>query len=80
MQINVYTKATCPLCDKAKDVLAQHGLSFREINITDNAELAARFDTCVPVVEIDGKIRFRGKVDAVLLRRLLDHAGERNAK
>jgi hypothetical protein len=25
----------------------------------------------VPVVEIDGKVRFRGRVDPVLLRRLL---------
>jgi hypothetical protein len=28
----------------------------------------------VPVVEMDGKIRFRGRVDAVLLRRLLHGA------
>jgi hypothetical protein len=27
----------------------------------------------VPVVEFDGKIRFRGRVNEVLLRRLLDH-------
>ena len=31
--------------------------------------------TCVPVVAIDGKIRFRGRVDAVLLRRLIAGAG-----
>jgi hypothetical protein len=27
----------------------------------------------VPVVEIDGRIRFRGRVEPVLLRRLLTH-------
>lgn len=80
MQINVYTKSTCPLCDEAKHLLSQHGLSFHEIDITNNAELAARFDTCVPVVEIDGKVRFRGKVEPVLLRRLLNHAGEKSSK
>ena len=30
-----------------------------------------RFNTCVPVVEIDGKIRFRGRVNKILLRRIV---------
>ena len=32
---------------------------------------SARYDQCVPVVEIDGQERFRGRVNEVLLRRLL---------
>lgn len=80
MNINVYTRSTCPLCDKAKDLLAQHGLSYQEIDISHDPELNARFDTCVPVVEIDGKIRFRGQVNPVLLRRLMDHAGQQSKR
>ena len=38
-------------------------------------ELRNRFDTCVPVVEIDGRIRFRGRVDPRLLRRILRSGG-----
>jgi len=41
------------------------------VDVDASPELRDRFDTCVPVVEIDGKIRFRGHVDRVLLRRLL---------
>ncbi len=80
MNINVYTRSSCPLCDKAKDLLVQHGLSYQEIDISRDPELNARFDTCVPVVEIDGKIRFRGQVNPVLLRRLLDHAGQQSKR
>jgi hypothetical protein len=28
----------------------------------------------VPVVEIDGRVRFRGRINEVLLRRIIDHA------
>ena len=52
-------------------VLLQHGLQPETIDIDTQPELQQEFNTCVPVVEMDGKVRFRGKVDPVLLRRLL---------
>ncbi len=42
------------------------------IDIDADPALVAKFNECVPVVEIDGKIRFRGRVNEVLLERLLD--------
>jgi glutaredoxin len=56
-------------------VLTRHGLSFRTTDIDQDAELRARYNECVPVVVIDGKERFRGRVDALLLRRLLTQRG-----
>ena len=44
--------------------------------LDENPELRERYDCCVPVVEIDGRERFRGRVDERLLRRLL--AGKRD--
>jgi hypothetical protein len=41
------------------------------VDIDADPKLLAGFDTCVPVVEIDGKVRFRGRVDPILLRRIL---------
>ena len=67
----LYTRQNCPLCDEARDVLDSHGLSPQLVDIDKNPLLQDRFDTCVPVVEIDGKVRFRGSIDPVLLRRLL---------
>ena len=71
MDVILYTRAGCHLCDDARDVLEQHGLNVRSVDIDADAALRERFNECVPVVEIDGKVRFRGRIDAVLLRRLL---------
>jgi glutaredoxin len=70
-KVVLYTRAGCHLCEEAEQVLVQHGLHASLIDIDAVPELRERFDTCVPVVEIDGQIRFRGRVDAMLLRRLL---------
>jgi glutaredoxin len=67
----LYTRAGCHLCDDARDLLIQHGLNPQSIDIDAHAELRERYDTCVPVVVIDGQQRFRGRVNEVLLRRLL---------
>jgi glutaredoxin len=67
----LYSRDGCHLCEVAEQMLVEHGLRPEIINIDDDPTLVERFNTCVPVVEIDGKIRFRGRVDAVLLTRLL---------
>ena len=41
------------------------------VDIDERPDLLADYNTCVPVVVIDGKARFRGKVDRLLLERLL---------
>jgi glutaredoxin len=69
----LYTRQGCHLCDEARDVLAQHGLTPQCVDIDANELLREKFDTCVPVVEIDGRVRFRGRVDPILLRRILYH-------
>lgn len=71
----LYTRRGCHLCDKAAETLAQHGLCPRTVDIDEHPALRDQFDTCVPVVEIDGRVRFRGHVDEVLLRRILRASG-----
>ena len=70
----LYTRIGCHLCDDALALLRRHGLTPREIDIDADPELRAKFNECVPVVEIDGRIRFRAIVDERLLRRLLNGA------
>ena len=70
-RVVLYTRKECHLCEVAKDTLLQYGCIPEEVDIDEDPELRSRFDGCVPVVEIDGKIRFRGHVDKRLLRRLL---------
>jgi glutaredoxin len=59
------------LCDDAKAVLQAHGLTIEEVDIDADPELRAKYNDHVPVVFIDGKERFRGRIDELLLRRLL---------
>ncbi len=73
MNVTLYTRKGCHLCDVAYQTLLEHGLDPQLVDIDTGADksLRAEFDTCLPVVEIDGKIRFRGRVEPVLLKRLL---------
>lgn len=71
-KVVLYTRVGCHLCDDALALLSQHGLRPELVDIDEQPELRERFTTCVPVVEIDGKIRFRGRVNETLLKRLLE--------
>ncbi len=67
----LYTRKSCHLCEDAAALLSSFGLPMTQVDVDSDPELLAKFDTCVPVVEIDGKVRFRGRIDPRLLRRLL---------
>ena len=70
-RVVLYTRQGCHLCDEARQILERHGVEPTSVDIDADAALRERFDECVPVVEIDGRIRFRGRVDPILLRRIL---------
>ncbi|MBA4107613.1 MAG: NrdH-redoxin [Pirellula sp.] len=71
MHVVIYTRNGCHLCEEAEALLVAQGIAPILIDVDADEALRERFNECVPVVEIDGKIRFRGRVDPVLLRRLL---------
>lgn len=74
-RVVLYTKPGCHLCDVAKDTLLQHERwlpKVEEIDISDDPQLLERFGEAIPVVEIDGEERFRGVVNPLLLRRLIE--------
>lgn len=71
----LYSKPDCCLCDRALEVLVEFSPSLPEIEILDisgNEKLEAKYSDCVPVVEIDGRVRFRGIVSPQLLERLIE--------
>lgn len=68
----LYTRKGCHLCDEALAELIRHGLTPQLIDIDEDPGLTARYTDCVPVVWIGGRERFRGRVNAVLLKRLLN--------
>ncbi len=71
----LYTRPDCPLCEEAKVLLARYSDYLPEICETDinaDRELVLKFGHCVPVVEIDRRVRFRGRISEVLLQRLIE--------
>jgi glutaredoxin len=70
-EVLLFTRAGCHLCDEAETLLLRHGLQPQKLDVDANSKLLEKYDTCVPVVVIDGKERFRGRVNELLLKRLL---------
>jgi hypothetical protein len=45
------------------------------MDIDLDPELRAKYDICVPVVTINGRERFRGRVNELLLKRIIAAGG-----
>ena len=75
LTFTVYTRAQCCCCHKALDLLrdyqARWGFAIEEVDVDGDPDLVAKYNTEVPVVAVDGKVRFRGVVNPALLERLL---------
>jgi glutaredoxin len=75
LAFTVYSRAGCCCCDKALTVLQEarrrYGFTIDEVDIDHDPELRAKFNTEVPVITVNGKLRFRGAVNPALLERLL---------
>ena len=62
----------CPLCDEAREVLLGMPCEFEEIDIRTDRELLRTFRLEIPVIAVDGKKEFVGRVEPARLRALLD--------
>jgi glutaredoxin len=75
LQVVLYTRRGCHLCESALSCLNDAGRQFRFplsiVDVDSDPDLAAQFGELVPVVTVNGKVRFRGGVNPVLLYRLL---------
>lgn len=71
-----YTKEGCGLCHKMKRVIeqvrAEYPLALREIDITSDPSLVARFGEEIPVLFLDGRKAFKFQTSESALRRRLD--------
>lgn len=65
MNVVLYSRRNCSLCDKAKEAIRQSGVDvdLSEIDIDDDPELQRRYTNDVPVVLIDGMVAFQHRVD-----------------
>jgi len=70
-QIVLYTRQGCHCCENAEALIRKFVSDITLVDIDNDPELLQKFNTTVPVVEINGKVRFRGKVSPMLLKRTL---------
>jgi 4a-hydroxytetrahydrobiopterin dehydratase len=83
LSVTLYTRANCPLCEKAKAAIHASGVPVRltEIDIDRDETLRARYTDDVPVIHVDGKEAFRHSVDpaafAAYVSKLTGLAGEK---
>jgi glutaredoxin len=75
LRVTLFTRQGCHLCEDAGRLLriqqARFGFPLEEVDVDTDGDLAARYGEWVPVVTVNGKVRFRGGVNPVLLDRLL---------
>ncbi len=73
----MYTRQGCHLCEQAWQQLEQaqerYHFALSQVDVDQNEQLVREYGACVPVVVVNGRVRFRGIVNPVLLRRLLEH-------
>ena len=78
LRLVLYTRAGCHLCDAAwealQDARRRYRFALDAVDVDTSPELVAAHGNWVPVVTVNGKVRFRGAVNPVLLRRILDAA------
>lgn len=73
-RVELFTKDDCPLCEEAFVILSEYRTYLPQPELRDiatNADWQAAYADKIPVVVCDGQVRFRGRVNEVLLRRLI---------
>ena len=78
MEVVLYTRAGCHLCDEAKKVLMllrdEFHFTFWEVDIDSDEVLRARYGHDIPVVFLDGRKVAKHRLDKEQFRRRLEQA------
>ncbi len=79
LEFIVYSRKDCTCCHKAIDLLREyqrkHGFTLETIDVDEDPVRVALYGDSVPVVTVNGRVRFRGQVNTILLDRLIAGAG-----
>jgi glutaredoxin len=75
MEVRMYSRRTCGLCDEAREVIQslrrEVPFEFEEVLIDGNDRLERDYGVRIPVVEVDGREEFEIRVDPEHLRDLV---------
>ena len=73
----IYSRPGCHLCDEMKGIVTRvirplPGVTLKEVDISGDADLEARYGLEIPVLTIDGKKAAKYRVTDEALRRMLE--------
>jgi hypothetical protein len=75
----LYTRQGCHLCEQAwvqlEEARRRYQFTLRQEDVDNNSQLQREYGECVPVVVVNGRVRFRGVINPVLLKRLFQASG-----
>ena len=78
LEVTLYTRPGCHLCDEAKSqiapILAEFGAQLREINIDADPNLREQFDVDVPVIFLGDRKVAKHRIDLRQFRLQLTEA------
>jgi glutaredoxin len=84
LEVTLYTRPGCHLCDEAKlqmaPLLAEFGARLREVNIDADPELRELYSLDVPVIFLADRKIAKHRVDPAQFRRQLVEARRRSAQ
>ena len=75
MELVLYTRRGCHLCEEAEDLLVQLGVAARIVDVDAFAALRDRYGLRVPVLELDGGPLVEGRFREADVRARLRAAG-----
>lgn len=75
MTIQLLTRPGCHLCEMARALVEEDGLSFQLVDVDADAELADLYGFRIPVLLVDGRPVAEGRLTAEGLRRALATRG-----
>lgn len=77
-KVTLYTKPDCKLCVPVDEVIRRVGddedFDYEKVDITDDAELTRLYGNEIPVVAIDGRKAFKGKMTEQAFKKRLAKA------
>ena len=75
VKLTLYSKKECHLCDAAKkelnDLRKELSFSITEVDIEKDLTANEKYRRLIPVIEMDGKVIFTGRIDREKLKNAL---------
>lgn len=76
IEVVVYTKKDCCLCEQAKEIVKgvarSYPIKIKEVDITHDEKIYAKYSSLIPVIFVDGHLSFIYNVAEADLRKKLD--------